>query len=163
MAGEKHRVITRHPDRPEIDKALLDGTPLRNIVERYGTSLGALSRYRDDVLSQIPEQVADDPRIEEARENAVETVVEEINGVMRFSNRLDDLNHKIDGVLQAAEKKQDLTAQTSAIREARSLLALDAQVRIQMMEVVSEADKMPKEIRVVLVGDASPVPEEDLL
>lgn len=41
-----------HPDRTEIDQALVDLVPLRHIAKRYGLSTGALRRHRARHLSR---------------------------------------------------------------------------------------------------------------
>jgi hypothetical protein len=48
MSGRACSVCSR-PDRPELDAALVLGDSLRNVVERFGTSLGSLSRHRPHV------------------------------------------------------------------------------------------------------------------
>jgi hypothetical protein len=42
--------VCRLPNRQEVEEAILAGTPLRNIAERFGTSLGALHRHKEGHL-----------------------------------------------------------------------------------------------------------------
>ena len=57
--------ICRHPQKAEIDEALLAGTPFRNIAKRYGTSSAALVRHKSKDLpaalvkaKQVSEEVS---------------------------------------------------------------------------------------------------------
>jgi len=45
--------ICTHEQRPEIDAALLNETPLRNMAQRYGTSATALHRHRHHLPKQL--------------------------------------------------------------------------------------------------------------
>ncbi len=45
--------ICTHEQRPDIDAALLNETPLRNIAQRYGTSATALHRHREHLPKQL--------------------------------------------------------------------------------------------------------------
>jgi hypothetical protein len=42
-----------HPDRGEIDKALVAGDPLRHVAERYGMSATALFRHKNEHLPAV--------------------------------------------------------------------------------------------------------------
>ena len=50
MAGKN--TIIAHPQRLEIEKALIDGVPLRTIADQYGPSKSSLIRYRDKHLAE---------------------------------------------------------------------------------------------------------------
>src|SRR5690349_24836446 len=56
--------ICRHEQRQEIDKALIAGTAFRNIAERFGTSVAALHRHKQE---HVPENLV---KAREAREVA---------------------------------------------------------------------------------------------
>jgi hypothetical protein len=45
--------VCAHEQRREIDAALLNETPLRNIAQRYGTSATALHRHREHLPRQL--------------------------------------------------------------------------------------------------------------
>jgi uncharacterized protein YllA (UPF0747 family) len=45
--------ICTHEQRPEIDAALLNETPLRDMARRYATSKDALARHRDHLPKQL--------------------------------------------------------------------------------------------------------------
>ncbi len=45
--------VCAHPERAAIDKALVAGESFRNIAERTGTSVAALSRHRADHLPEV--------------------------------------------------------------------------------------------------------------
>jgi hypothetical protein len=45
--------VCAHPERAAIDKALVDGQPLRNIAEHFGTSTTALHRHKEDRLRDL--------------------------------------------------------------------------------------------------------------
>src|SRR5690242_4575984 len=56
--------ICRHEQRQAIDEALIAGTAFRNIAERFGTSLAALHRHKQE---HLPENLV---KAREAREVA---------------------------------------------------------------------------------------------
>ena len=56
MAGKNS--IIAHPQRLEIEKAIIDGVPLRDIAGQYGTSRSALARYKNKHLAARIAQAA---------------------------------------------------------------------------------------------------------
>lgn len=72
--------ICRHPNRAEIEAALASRTPLRNIAVRYGTSLGSISRHRNDCLSAACKQALEAKAESEAVKSG-ETVLSQIESI----------------------------------------------------------------------------------
>jgi hypothetical protein len=68
-------------DRSLVDTALIEGVPLRKIVEQFGTSRGALSRHKENHLEAVHEVMQTDPRVQAAVESATETVVRGFNSL----------------------------------------------------------------------------------
>lgn len=68
--------ICTHPNRAEIEAALVAGTSYRNIAERYGTSPPAITRHSEHVSQSI--QSSQNAR-EEARGIDVVNQLKEIN------------------------------------------------------------------------------------
>ena len=49
-----------HPERDAIDRALVTGTPLRTLEERYGISRSSLARHKDNCLAQTVQRAAEE-------------------------------------------------------------------------------------------------------
>ena len=47
-----------HPDRLDIDGALVDGTSYRNIAKRFGASISALSRHQSEHMRATVAEVS---------------------------------------------------------------------------------------------------------
>ncbi len=96
--------ICRHPEKAEINRLLVEGTPFRKLVERFGSSPAALSRHRKD---HIPAALV------RAREAA-----EADRGLDLFAQIM-DLNERTLRILGRAEASNDPRLALSAIKEAR--------------------------------------------
>ena len=108
----------RHPQREEINRALVNGEPFRNIAKRFGTSSTAVFRHKD----HLPKALV---KAQEAREVAR---ADDLLGQVR------DLQERALRVLGAAEAAGDLRAATGAIREARGCLELLGKVTGELVE-----------------------------
>ena len=108
--------ICSHGQRDEIDKALLESAPLRNIAERYGTSAQTLIRHRD--RGHIAGQLA---KAQDAKEVAqADTLLD----------RLVALQNETRVILEKAKnaKKGALNVALLAIRESARLIELQAKL-----------------------------------
>ena len=101
--------ICRHPEKEEINRLLVEGTPFRKLVERFGSSPAALSRHRKD---HIPEALV---RAQEAAEVD--------HGLDLFAQMM-DLNERTLRILGRAEASNDPRLALTAIKEARGNLEL---------------------------------------
>lgn len=120
----------RSPKRPDIDKALLSGVPMRNMVERFGTSLGALSRHRHHVGAAIVRAA------EKRGEHLDETLLEKVERLEADARRLGE----------RAESEGDLRAALVAVDKLMDVAKL-------LREMTSAA---PAEVSIVLSwGDAA--------
>jgi len=106
--------VCNHPDRVDIDKALVSGRPLRLIAEQYGVSRSSLSRHQK--AGHVIEQVS---KAQKAKEIAdADTLIDQIR----------NLQGRANDVLSQAEAGGDLRGACAAIREIRSILELMAKV-----------------------------------
>lgn len=101
--------ICHHPDRGAIDKVLVRREPFRNIAARFGVSTSALVRHSDD---HLPATLLQAHRAAD---------VAHANNIL--SEVLDLRDHAL-GILDKAEKMEDLRTACAAIREARGCLEL---------------------------------------
>ena len=108
----------RHPQREEIDRALVNGEPFRNIAKRFGTSSTAVFRHKDHLPTALV-------KAHEAREVA---------HADDLLSHVRDLGERALRVLGAAEEAGDLRAATGAIREARGCLELLGKVTGELVE-----------------------------
>src|ERR1700682_4205677 len=91
----------RHANRAEIDRALLDGEPFRNIAERVSLSPTALFRHRAHIESTLVEARA---RTEEADGD-------------NLARKLTELSERGRRLADAAEKGGDLRTALAGVRE----------------------------------------------
>lgn len=111
--------ICGHPQRPEIDRALVEGLPFRHIASRFDTSTAALQRHKAD---HLPGHVA---KAQEAKQ------VADADDLLL---QLKALRNKAISILQKAEKAGDFRTALMGIREARGCIEV-------LMEVEGELDR----------------------
>ena len=101
--------VCSHPDREDIDQALLEGGPYRGIAQRYEASASAVYRHKQDHLPK-------------ALVRAVEAQVVEHGADLL--DQLQDLQQRAHRILDQAEAAGDLRTALAAIREARGCVEL---------------------------------------
>jgi hypothetical protein len=98
--------VCRNPRRDSINEALLTGQSLRNVAERFGTSVTALHRHR----KEIPKKIV---KATEARELVLaDTLLSQVK----------DLIGKANAILERAEASGDDRCALQALRETRETL-----------------------------------------
>ncbi len=97
--------VCTHPEKREIDEALLAGQPFRKVAQRFGTSTSALFRHKSN---DIPLAMV------KAQE------VQEISYGGDLLAQVRDLNDRTLRILAQAEAAGDPRIALAAIREARS-------------------------------------------
>ena len=111
--------ICNHPNRREIDKALVTrSASMRDIAGRFGVSRSALSRHKKNHL----------PRLVKAAEAAAE--VQAVASGADLIDELDRLLKRAMAILEKAEKTGDLRVALQAIREARETLKTQADLSL---------------------------------
>ncbi len=111
--------ICTHKSRSKIDRALVERRPFRAIARQHSVSKDALVRHFDDHLPAA--LVKAQEAIEAAQADALLAQVV-------------DLRDKALGVLDKAEKSDDLRIAVSAIREARGCVELLAKLAGQLKD-----------------------------
>ena len=125
--------ICNHPDRGEIDKALVTrSTSYRNVSERYGVSVGALSRHKANHL----------PRLVEAAKAS--EAAQAVTSGAALIDELDSLLNRALAILEAAEETGQLKVALQAIREARECIktCADLAVTAELEERVEELEEL---------------------
>lgn len=105
--------ICTHEQRQEIDAELVNGTPLRNIAERFGTSTTALYRHKSE---HLPAHLS---HAKEAEEEVQAT---------DLLSRLRELNAETRDVLQAAKRERDHELRLKAIARAERQIELEGRM-----------------------------------
>jgi len=116
--------ICRHEKRQEIDQALLEGTPFRNIAKRYGTSTTALFRHRK---TDIPDSLMKAKEVEEVRD--ADTLLD----------RLKSLSSETRGILKEARETKNHAIALNAIGRAEKLMELEARLLGQLNDATKVA------------------------
>ena len=139
--------VCSHPERDAIDRAIVDGQPIRAIARQFGISKDAVYRHS---LRHLPETVRNAHALREAKHadellDRVETLVSEAEGLLTFG-----------------KDKEQAKAWSDGIRELRKCLEL-------LARVTGELDERPQinfatlpewvEIRTVILGALEPHPE----
>jgi len=113
--------ICSHQQRPEIDRALLEGIPLRDIAERWGVSKTAAHRHKGHVAGVLRAQQA--------------------LTVERLLSDLADLQQRALRLLTKAERTDDLRGALAATREARETVMAIAKI-IETSELEGRITKL---------------------
>ena len=100
--------ICSHPQRPEIDRALLAAEPERAIAGRYGVSRAALGRHRAHIAAAVAQSQA--------------------LTIERLLGDLADLQRRALALLAEAEGSGDLRAALAAVRETRGVVETAAKL-----------------------------------
>ncbi len=139
--------VCAHPDKAEIDKALVTGVSSAEIAGRYRT-IGerAIRRHR---TNHVPETLAKAHEAEEVAQ--ADTLLEQVR----------DLQERALDILDKAEEAGELRTALGAIREARGNLEL-------LAKLLGELDERPQvkvlvsqewlELRAVIVAALEPHP-----
>ncbi len=117
--------VCRHPQRAEVDRALLAGEPERAIAGRYNVSRAALGRHRAHIAAAVQAQQA--------------------LTIERLLSDLDDLQRRALTLLTKAERAGDLRAALAGVREAREVLATAAKL-LEMSELRRRVEDLEKVI-----------------
>ena len=138
--------VCTHREREAIDAALAAGEPYRNLVERYGLSLGAIARHKE----HLPAHVA------RARD------AEEIASADALLARLEALIGDAQRIGKKAERAHSYQAAIAAIREQARILEL-------LLEVAGELGRASttnvvlapqwEELRTIVLGALQPYAE----
>ncbi len=139
--------ICLHPEREEINAALLSETPLRAMARRYATSKDALARHRE----HLPVHLV---KASEAAEVAeADSLLEQVK----------HLQSRAVAILDKAEASGDLRTALSAIREARGNLELLAKLlgELQQEGTVNVLVAAPEwlALRSLILEAIAPYPE----
>lgn len=105
--------LCRNSARDMIDRALVDGTPLRAIAEQFGTSLAALSRHRQ----HLPKALIKSRQSDEATR------------AQKLFARVERIVEKCEMLTTRALRSKNLGAAIAAQREIRSCVQFLAQLQ----------------------------------
>lgn len=141
--------ICEHPRVEEINTALLDGVPLRDIAGQFSVSKTALHRHKEHIPAGLV-------KAQEAQE------------VARADNLLDqvvELRDRALSILTKAEQAGDLKTALQGIREARGCLELLARLQGELQEGTTInilVNPQWIELRTLILKALEPYPEARL-
>ncbi len=104
--------ICRHPQRAEIDGALIESQSLRNIAKRFGTTSTSLHRHRKHLPAELTK----------AKQ------AEEVANADTLLGRVEALISRLEGIATKAETEKQWRAASGAMREIRGCLTLLGQL-----------------------------------
>jgi hypothetical protein len=118
-------VACTHPDRDNIDRLLLEGSPLRSIAKRYSLSAAGLFRHSEHISSTLA-----------TSHKAAE--------ILRGDDLVGHMNHlmsEAERLKRKAEKAKDYRTALLGVREISRLLELKVRSAIAMQEREPEISK----------------------
>ena len=132
--------VCRHPDRVEIEKAIIAGTKYAEISKKYGVTAPVLSRHKQICMSE-----------------ALVTVLE-ANNILepeRYLTIYDEmiaLKDKAEAIYQTAEEEKNTFAMLAALKEIRGVVLDMAKLSLIQMrrERAKEKRDLPDSIREML-------------
>jgi hypothetical protein len=131
--------ICNHPERDQIEEAILANEPLRRIVARYGTSTGSLQRHKSGCVPNTLATAHDTSEIVRGH-GLLERIAVLEGDARRFQ--------------KAAEKAKDLRTALLATRELLRIVGMLATIRPPEPQ-----ESIPLiEIRMVSPGDVGSAP-----
>jgi len=124
--------ICNHPQRVEIDKALVAGVAYRRIAAEYGVSDGSLRRHKRN--GHIAEQIAKAAKkmeIQQAKEVQAAILAQEAQEVADAQTILDEVSRLKDRALTILDRAETEGTREAcmALREVRGIVELLAKVR----------------------------------
>lgn len=120
MRVPRRCTICTHPQREEIDRALVEGESFRNMARRFGVSLGALHRHRTHIRDDV--------------QQAIEAKA--VRSGRSVLDRIRELNREARSLLEEARSRGRYAAAVQAIGAATRLLELEA-------KLLGELDERP--------------------
>ena len=124
--------ICNHPQRVEIDKALISGATYREIAQRFGASRDALYRHRKNghIAEQIA-KVAKKKEIQQAKEVQAAILAQEAQEAADAQTILDEVSRLKDRALTILDRAETEGTREAcmALREVRGIVELLAKVR----------------------------------
>ena len=139
--------ICTHEQRPEIDAALLNGEPLRDIAGRVPVSKSALARH---AAEHIPAHLVKAKEAETVTQ--ADTLLEQVR----------NLQTRALSILDRADHTGDLKTALSAIREARSNLELLGKLAGELQQEGTVNVTLTPEwlgLRAVVISALTPYPD----
>jgi hypothetical protein len=139
--------VCAHPDRVEIDRALVAGVANRRIASQRNVTERAVRHHK---TNHLPAKLV------------MATAASEVAEADALLDRVRDLQGRVYGILDKAEGAGDLRTALGAIREARGTLELLAKLLGELDErPVLNLNVSPEwlELRAVIVGALAPYSE----
>jgi hypothetical protein len=110
--------VCNHPSRPEIDRALIDGVPLRTLAAAHGLSTSALFRHTRHLRHQL---VLQQRQADQSQASA-------------FLEKLELLEVRLDRLFRKAEESRSLHVSLGCLQESLRVLALREKIRHSLEE-----------------------------
>jgi hypothetical protein len=139
--------VCKHPQRDDLDRALLAGESFRHIAARFDTSTGALQRHKAD---HLPKKLM---KAHEAQEILhADTLLADVRNA---EGRSDRLYGAAEDILDRALETKDLKTALNAIRAAVSVMGEARQYMELRGELSGELGRLasyPNTFRLCLTG-----------
>jgi len=130
--------ICSHPNKADIDKALLSGESFRNLSERFGTSTSALFRHKQEHLpvSMIKAQQVQEMTYGESLVGEMQNLIARTEGILREAERVGDLRLALDAIKQS-RANLEMMAKLAIVQQRSEVLPAEPTLE----QVVRAVDK----------------------
>ena len=155
--------ICNHPQRVEIDKALVEGESLRNVAKRFDVSYSSVGRHKRN--GHIAEQIAKVAKKKEIKQ-AKEIVAAVEKKERKETADVDKLLGIVEGLLGECLRmvkgavEGDENTKLRAVREAREtaklLLEVQGELAANPVINITLIETQLNEIRALVLGDLCP-------
>ena len=156
--------ICNHPQRVEIDKALVEGESLRNVAKRFDVSYSSVGRHKRN--GHIAEQIAKVAKKKEIKQ-AKEIVAAVEKKERKETADVDTLLGIVEGLLGECLRmvkgavEGDENTKLRAVREAREtaklLLEVQGELAANPVINITLIETQLNDIRALVLGDLCPV------
>ena len=156
--------ICRHPQKDDIDTALMGTDTIRNISALYDVSTGALQRHKKDhLIDKLAEvQKAREDALKGFREKVAVNAQTDLSRADDLLSQVHDLRQKAVSLLNQAEESGDLRTALAGIKEARGCIELLARIDGQLDERTQVNITLSTEwveLRTLIINALEPYPE----
>jgi transposase-like protein len=147
--------ICTNQAKGEIDRALLEGVPMRSIAAHHGLSPTSLRRHRDRHLSRALGKAVEEKRFEIDADKLTAWVAGLQTKTLQLLERAEQARDLTNarGFIGEARRNLELLGRVAGILEPNAAVAIDARRQIAVLSGLSE-----EELRSLARGDAGSQP-----
>jgi len=141
--------ICSHPERDDIDQAILSGVSYRSLTEQYGISAGTIARHKEG--GHITQALVQAKQVQEITRSAdlldmTMSLLNEAQDIVEESRQEGDRRTALDGIGKITNILKLLMAVNLALsdRQAKTSVTTDPEFQRVMSVIMEELDPYPE-------------------